>query len=219
MRRRYQLRRIQHIETLVSHLSMVTTSNRGSDWKMSSRITDALSIPMSFSISHKRFENSSRLSDLYLDINYGNEAFGCCRQAFPEQHAHPNNWPNSSARYTQLQNTSRCAENIGDMIARFQKLSAVLTRWAEPLDIKGRHATMWTWLATKRVEKKVNKGRTWLDLFLQRMSEGRMEELNGALKKESLPGRKRSAVRYLLYQLAHPLLTWSLLLKILRWKW
>ena len=152
---------IEHIETLVESLPMVTF-RIAAVTEMSSKLLILLSYPnvvLYQNASPQKIRELFQLSDLYLDINYGNELLDAFRQAFEhnmlilafDQTAH--NRP-----YTAPEHLFD-VQAVGDMIAKIQEALSSLDKMGRALGHQGRHAN-YVDLATyqERMERIIGEG-------------------------------------------------------------
>ena len=152
---------IEHIETLIESLPMVTF-RIAAVTEMSSKLLTLLSYPnvvLYQNASPQKIRELYQLSDLYLDINYGNELLDAVRQAFEhnmlilafDQTAH--NRP-----YTAPEHLFD-VQAVGDMIAKIQEALSSLDKMGQALGHQGRHAN-YVDLATyqERMERIIGEG-------------------------------------------------------------
>ena len=152
---------IEHIETLIESLPMVTF-RIAAVTEMSSKLLTLLSYPnvvLYQNASPQKIRELYQLSDLYLDINYGNELLDAVRQAFEhnmlilafDQTAH--NRPYTAPEH--LFNV----QTVGDMIAKIQEALSSLDKMGQALGHQGRHAN-YVDLATyqERMERIIGEG-------------------------------------------------------------
>ena len=133
---------IEHIETLIESLPMVTF-RIAAVTEMSSKLLTLLSYPnvvLYQNASPQKIRELYQLSDLYLDINYGNELLEAVRQAFEhnmlilafDQIAH-------NRSYTAPEHLFN-VQTVGDMIAKIQEALSSLDKMGQALGHQGRHA-------------------------------------------------------------------------------
>jgi hypothetical protein len=130
--------------------------------EMSSKLLTLLSYPnvvLYQNASPQKIRELYQLSDLYLDINYGNELLDAARQAFEhnmlilafDQTAH-------NRLYTAPEHLFD-VQAVGDMIVRIQEALSSLDKMGQALGHQGRHAN-YVDLATyqERMERIIGEG-------------------------------------------------------------